>query len=101
MKIVWSPRARRRVRNVCNYIAHKFYPDCARTLRADIVDTAVRASEMPGIGREAFPGHDCPDILKLLCSNRRVWVYYRIVNDTCEILSVRHALQSTTSPCDL
>ena len=50
---------------------------------------------------EAFPRMKRPQYRKILCKNRSWWIYYRIMKDRIEILSVKHALQNVLSPRNL
>ena len=101
MRLVWSDRSKERIRDLCRYIARHFYADYARTLRSDIIATAKSAAQSPESYPEAFPELDRPEIRKILCASRRHYVYYRIMTDRIEIMSVMHTLQEVQSPADL
>ena len=101
MKLVWSERSKQRLRDLCRYIARHFYADYARTLRSDVIASAKRAAQDPEAHPEAFPELDRPEIRKILCASRRHYVYYRIMTDRIEVMSVMHTLQDVQSLADL
>lgn len=91
--IVWTKRASKRLRDIVVYIATNFYPDYAIAFRDDALDTANSLSAYPEIGEEAFPSLKRPTYRKILCHNRHYWIYYRILKNKIEIMSVKHTLQ--------
>jgi len=93
MKPVWTKRAVRRLSDAVIYIAQNFYPEYASAFQADVASTVEAICANPEIGVEAFPYLKRPEIRKLLCKNKKWFVYYRIKKDVCEVLSIRHALQ--------
>ncbi|MBQ2630692.1 MAG: type II toxin-antitoxin system RelE/ParE family toxin [Kiritimatiellae bacterium] len=82
-------------------MAVNFYPEYAVAFANDVTDTAAMLPTNPKLGVEAFPSIRRPQYRKMLCKNRCWWIYYRIMNDRIEILSVKHALQNVLSPRDL
>ena len=101
MKLVWSERSKERIRDLCRYIARHFYADYARTLRSDVIATAKRAAQDPEAYPEAFPEIERPEIRKILCASHRHYVYYQILSDRIEVMSVMHTLQEVKSLADL
>ena len=97
----WTKRASARLRSAVRYIAINFYPEYAVAFANDVTDTAAMLPANPRIGVEAFPGMRRIQHRKILCKNRSWWIYYRIMKDRIEILSVKHALQNVLSPRDL
>ncbi len=97
----WTKRATQRLRDAARYIAVNFYPAYAVAFSHDVIGTADSLPANPEIGVEAFPRMKRPRYRKILCKNRKWWVYYRIMKDRIEILSVKHALQNVRSPLDL
>ena len=97
----WTKRATQRLRDAAYYIAVNFYPEYSVAFSADVISTADSLPANPKIGVEAFPSIKRPQYRKILCRNRNWWVYYRIMKDRIEILSVKHALQNVLSLRDL
>ena len=97
----WTKRATLRVRNAVKYIAVNFYPEYAIAFRNDVIDTATAVSVNPKIGEEAFPLMKRPNIRKMLCRNKKWWVFYKIGKDQTFIISVKHVLQRTDTLGDL
>ena len=98
---IWTKRASKCLRDATRYIAENFYPEYAIAFSNDVIDTATFIVENPEIGTEAFPPKNLHNCRKLLCKNRRWWVFYRIKPDHIEIISVKHAMQNVLSPRDL
>ena len=99
--IVWTKRASKRLRDIVVYIATNFYPDYALAFRDDALDTANALADNPEIGEEAFPTLKRPTYRKILCHNRHYWIYYRILKNKIEIMSVKHTLQRVDALHDL
>ena len=99
--IVWTKRASKRLRDIVVYIATNFYPDYALAFRDDALDTANTLADNPEIGEEAFPGLKRPTYRKILCHNRHYWIFYRILKNKIEIMSVKHTLQRADTLHDL
>ena len=97
----WTKRASTRLRSAVRYIAVNFYPEYAVAFASDVTDTAEMLPANPRIGVEAFPRMKRPQYRKILCKNRSWWIYYRIMKDHIEILSVKHTLQNVLSPRNL
>ena len=97
----WTRQASARLRSAVHYIAVNFYPEYAVAFANDVTDTAAMLPANPKLGAEAFPGMKRPQYRKMLCKNRCWWIYYRIMKDRVEILSVKHALQNVLSPRNL
>ena len=97
----WTKRATQRLRDAARYIAVHFYPAYSVAFSNDVIGTADFLPANPRIGVEAFPRMKRPQYRKILCKNRSWWIYYRILKDRIEILSVKHALQNVRSPRDL
>ena len=98
---VWTKRATKRLRDAARYIAENFYPEYAIAFSNDVINTANLIGENPEIGPEAFPKQNIRNCRKLLCKNRRWWVFYKIKPDHVEIISVKHAMQNIQSPRNL
>lgn len=97
----WTPRAEKRLIDAMAYIAINFYPDYAVAFRNDVVETANSIPANPEIGHEAFPGQGFTNRRKVLCRSRHWWVFYRIMRDHIDIISVKHVLQQVNSPRQL
>ena len=97
----WTNRAALRLRNAVKYIAINFYPEYAIAFRNDALDTANAIPANSEIGEEAFPLMKRPNVRKVLCRNRKWWVFYKIGKDRIYIISVKHVLQRTDTPLDL
>ena len=101
MKEKWTKRALERLASASSYIARNFYPDYATAFRDDVVMSVKETCKNPRIGIVAFPDMKRPQYRKILCKNRNWWVYYRIMKDCIEVLSVKHILQNVKSPRNL
>ena len=89
----WTKRAATRLRNAVKYIAVNFYPEYAIAFRSDAIETANSIPANPYMGEEAFPLMKRPDIRKVLCRNKKWWVFYKITKERVYIISVKHTLQ--------
>ena len=101
MTDTWTRRASKRLASASGYIAQNFYPAYATAFRDDVITTVKLACNNPHIGQIAFKNLDRPEIKKLLCKNRKWWVYYRVKKDYIEVLSVKHVLQNVKSQLNL
>ena len=97
----WTKRATARLRDAVRYIAVNFYPEYAIAFRNDVIDTANSLSGNMKIGEEAFPFMRRPNIRKILCRNKKWWVFYKIGKNQIYIISVKHILQRTDALMDL
>ncbi len=94
MKINWTARGRKRFASISNYIADEFYADYADAWEEDVAATIEPLAENPELGIVAFPSIKRPEIRRILLANRNYWVYYRIGEESIDILSIKHRLQS-------
>ena len=97
----WTKRATTRLRNAVKYIAVNFYPEYAIAFRSDAIETANSIPANPYMGEEAFPLMKRPDIRKVLCRNKKWWVFYKITKERVYIISVKHTLQRVDTFSDL
>ena len=97
----WTKRAMTRLRNAVKYIAVNFYPEYAIAFRSDAIETANSIPANPYMGEEAFPLMKRPDIRKVLCRNKKWWVFYKITKERVYIISVKHTLQRIDTFSDL
>ena len=97
----WTKRASVRLRSAVHYIAVNFYPEYAVAFANDATETAAMLPANPKLGVEAFPSIRRPQYRKILCKNRSWWIYYRIMKDRIEILSIRHCLMRIDTPRQL
>lgn len=97
----WTKRAMTRLRNAVKYIAVNFYPEYAIAFRSDAIETANSIPANPYMGEEAFPLMKRPDIRKVLCRNKKWWVFYKITKERVYIISVKHTLQRVDTFSDL
>ena len=97
----WTKRAMTRLRNAVKYIAVNFYPEYAIAFRSDAIETANSIPANPHMGEEAFPLMKRPDIRKVLCRNKKWWVFYKITKERVYIISVKHTLQRIDTFSDL
>ncbi|MFZ0791947.1 MAG: type II toxin-antitoxin system RelE/ParE family toxin [Chromatiaceae bacterium] len=86
MKILWSPQARRDLRDIYLHILPE-NPTAAWALHGRIRDCVLLLADTPQIGR---PGR-VPGSRELVASGTRYIAPYRVVADTLQILRVYHA----------
>lgn len=85
MKILWSPQARRDLRDIYLHMLAD-NPAAARALHTRIRDTVLLLADTPQIGR---PGR-VPGTREMVVSGTRYIVPYRITSDTLQVLRVYH-----------
>lgn len=89
MKIVWSPLALERVRDITDYIA-KDNVEAARLLAIELFGAVERLKDFPRSGR-MVPEAGRPDIREVIHEKYRI--VYRIEKQQVSILTVRHSRQ--------
>lgn len=85
MRIVWSPQARRDLREIYLHILPENRA-AARALHARIRESILRLADMPQRGR---PGR-VPGTRELVVPGTRYLVPYRVTEDTLQVLRVYH-----------
>ena len=85
MKLVWSPQARRGLREIYLHILPED-PAAARVLHARIRESVLRLAETPHMGR---PGR-VPGTRELMVPGTRDLVPYRVMEDSLQVLRVYH-----------
>jgi addiction module RelE/StbE family toxin len=86
LRIVWSPQARRDLREIYLRILPE-NPAAARALHARIRESILRLADMPQLGR---PGR-VPGTRELVVPGTRYLVPYRVTEDTLQVLRVYHS----------
>ena len=85
MKLVWSPQARRDLREIYLHILPE-NPAAARALHARIRESVLRLADTPQMGR---PGR-VPGTRELVVPGTRYLVPYRVTEDRLQVLRVYH-----------
>ena len=89
MRIIWSPRAMRKVSEYGEYIAQD-NPDAASDWIEGIIDEVERLKDFPEQGRKV-PEVKRPDVREIFFQSHRI--VYRIESKRIVILTVRHTRQ--------
>ena len=89
MRIVWSPQARRDLREIYLHILPED-PAAARALHARIRESVLRLADTPHMGR---PGR-VPGTRELVVPGTRYLVPYRVTEDTLQVLRVYHGARN-------
>lgn len=89
MKIIWSPRALKRVREIASYISYD-KPGAAQNWIDSIFNAVKRLGRFPKSGR-LVPEIDRPNIREMILGSYRI--VYRIEKKRISILTVRHGRQ--------
>ena len=87
MKIVWSPRARRRLAEYARRIAEYDYPQTALDWLVDMKAAVDHLADFPFAGREV-PEFSNGKVREIVHGGYRI--FYRVKRRTPEIISVRH-----------
>jgi addiction module RelE/StbE family toxin len=90
MKIVWSPTARSKAKEILEYISED-NPDAALALIDTIEEKVEKLSQNPESGR-VFPPTNNDKIRKIVV-HENYGVIYEINPDVIEVLTVRHFRQ--------
>ena len=89
MRVIWSPLAIERVREIAAWVAAD-RPAAADDLVDGIVGAVDRLRDVPGSGREV-PEFERPDLREVFHGPYRI--VYRASSEAVEVLTVRHSLQ--------
>ena len=94
MKIIWSPTARTKTKEILEYIA-KDNPDAALTLIDQFETKVEKLKHNPESGRVLSETKN--DKIREIVVHKNYGVIYEITVDTIEILTVRHFRQDFSS----
>ena len=88
MKIIWSPRGRRRLAEYARSIAEYDYPQTSVNWLMDIRAAVEHLADFPLSGREVpeFANSKVREIV-----HHGYKIFYRVHSRCCEIISVRHS----------
>ncbi len=86
MKVVWTPRAQRRLQEIHDHIARDQPGNAARWV-ARVLDRSEQISELPQSGR-MVPEYQRDTIRELIEGDYRI--IYRIRSQQVDVLTVRH-----------
>ena len=89
MKIIWLPRALRRINEIADFIAED-NPDAAHLWVLDIFGAVERLENFPRSGR-IVPETNKDDIREVVHGKYRI--IYRVRSKTVAVLTVRHSRQ--------
>ena len=89
MKIIWRPRALRRLDDIADFIADD-HPEAAQRLVAGIFAAVERLENFPLSGR-IVPEVNRGNIREVI--HRKYRIIYRVRSKTVDILTVRHSRQ--------
>jgi plasmid stabilization system protein ParE len=89
MKIIWSPRARKRIRDYGDYIAQDNI-EAAEKWMAEIIEKVERIKEFPEQGR-AVPEDVRANVREIFYKSHRI--IYRVAFKQILILTIRHTKQ--------
>ena len=89
MKIIWRPRALRRLDDIADFIADD-NPEAAQRWVAEIFAAVERLENFPLSGR-IVPEANRNDIREVIY--RKYRIVYRVKSKTVDILTVRHSRQ--------
>lgn len=94
--LVWSPRARQRLREYAQNLAKRDYPETAVNWLLKIKSSVERLADFPASGRESpkFKGRR-PKVRDITIGNFRL--FYRTRKNTVEIISIHHCRQTIAS----
>ena len=95
MKIIWSPTARTKTKEILEYISED-NPDAALTLIDQFESKVEELKLHPESGR-ALPEVK-NDKIREIVAHKNYGIIYEITLDTIEILTVRHFRQSFSAP---
>ncbi len=101
MTLQWSNHAIKTFQDASDYIASNFFPEYADAFDADVLATVEMLADNPMLGGEACQGIGRPDLRKILCRNKKWWVYYRCFEETIEISQIVYAGQANINPFNL
>ena len=91
MKIIWSPTARTKTKEILEYIAED-NPDAALTLIEQFETKAEKLRQNPESGRVLPETKN--DKIREIVVHKNYGVIYEIGSDTIEILTIRHFRQN-------
>ena len=89
-KIVWSPTARSKAKDILEYIS-KDNPSAALALIDQIEDKVMKLRQNPEVGR-ILPETNNPSIREIVV-HKNYGVIYEVLQDSIEILTIRHFRQ--------
>ena len=89
MEILWTPRAKERLKGIFEYIVQD-NPAIARDWVLVIRNRVDSIGDHPHIGR-VVPEYDHPKVREVIHGDYRI--IYRLANERIEILTVRHCSQ--------
>lgn len=90
MKIIWSPTARSKIREILEYISED-NPDAALTLIDQIEERVEKLRQNPEAGR-VLPETNNQSIREIVAHNN-YGIIYEVLQSSIEILTVRHFRQ--------
>lgn len=90
-KIIWSPTARSKAKDILEYIS-KDNPDAALALIDQIEEKVNRLRENPEVGR-VLPEMQNQSIREIVV-HKNYGVVYEVLQNSIEILTVRHFRQN-------
>lgn len=88
MKVVWTNRAKRRLRQICERIADEA-PQVARKVAQRIAKRSRQAGELPRSGK-MVPEYEHENIRELKLRPYRIIYFIREELDRVDVLTVRH-----------
>lgn len=94
MKIIWSPIARTKIKEILEYVAED-NPDAALTLIDQFEAKVEKLKENPELGRVLPELKN--DKIRELVVHKNYGVIYEINPDVIEILTIRHFRQNFSS----
>lgn len=94
MKIIWSPTARSKTKDILEYIS-KDNPTAALTLIDQIEEKVEKLRQNPEMGR-ILPETNTQSIREIVI-HKNYGVIYEVFEDSIEILTVRHFRQHFSS----